>query len=387
MDRSAGGEDERRLHRRALVGLVHREQRAVLVEDRPGSVAADAEDVAIEHLAHGDCRRRRRARRWSRRGGAPPRPAGARPRGRRRVRGTASSSVNGPTPCAAGSQVGAAAERRAQVGGERAHVGARRARRRRSAARPARPRPRRPRTPSTVTGRASRSTSMPSRASSCSRRPPTFTAETIGGTCRIAGQPLGRDRRTSASVTPAMSWVARPRRRRRASRSRRRARPRRRRSCRSGERNRSSLVALRRRAPARRWRRDRACRRDRPCGCRAGPRLLATTSWLVQPAGLSTTTSPSGPAGRSATADPTGVECRAARPGQRSGHELGLLGLRTPGGVITPESAQDRPAPAARRPCWCWRLRSADVVVELLLVLDAHPGGLVRASCRPGDQV
>ena len=38
----------------------------------------------------------------------------------------------------------------------------------------------------TVTGRAARSTSMPSRASACRRRPPTLTAETIGGTCSMA---------------------------------------------------------------------------------------------------------------------------------------------------------------------------------------------------------
>ena len=86
------------------------------------------------------------------------------------------------------------AEQPAEVGGERADVGARRAvdldpQHERIIGRSTSSNRR------TVTGRAARSTSMPSRASSWRRRPPTFTADTIGGTCRMsAGQVLGRQR-------------------------------------------------------------------------------------------------------------------------------------------------------------------------------------------------
>ena len=52
----------------------------------------------------------------------------------------------------------------------------------------------------TSTVRAGRSTSIPSRASSCRRRPPTFTAETIGGTCAIRPVSVEAAARTSSSV-------------------------------------------------------------------------------------------------------------------------------------------------------------------------------------------
>src|SRR4051794_24997156 len=49
---------------------------------------------------------------------------------------------------------------------------------------------------------------MPARASSCRRRPPTCTADTIGGTCRIAPVNVIAAARTSSIDTPLMSWVA-----------------------------------------------------------------------------------------------------------------------------------------------------------------------------------
>ena len=75
---------------------------------------------------------------------------------------------------------------RPEVGGQRAHVGARRAVDLGPVAPPARPSSSTSRSggPSPVAG--SRSTSMPSRASSCRRRPSTLTADTIGGTCRMS---------------------------------------------------------------------------------------------------------------------------------------------------------------------------------------------------------
>ena len=78
---------------------------------------------------------------------------------------------------------------------------------------------RRHRTRTTVTGRGARSTSMPSRASSCRRLPSTLTADTIGGTCRMSPSEMlgddarGRRRRhaatcrTSPSPRPTASSV------------------------------------------------------------------------------------------------------------------------------------------------------------------------------------
>src|SRR4051794_20157275 len=60
----------------------------------------------------------------------------------------------------------------------------------------------------TVTGRASRSTSIPCRASSCRRLPPICTADTIGGTCRIAPVNVAAAARAASIVTGAMSCVA-----------------------------------------------------------------------------------------------------------------------------------------------------------------------------------
>ena len=56
----------------------------------------------------------------------------------------------------------------------------------------------------TVTRRGARSTSSPARASSCNRRPPTFTADTIGGTCSISPVSVAAAAATSAGET-AMS--------------------------------------------------------------------------------------------------------------------------------------------------------------------------------------
>ena len=53
----------------------------------------------------------------------------------------------------------------------------------------------------TVTRRGSRSTSMPSRASWCSRLPPTFSAETMGGTWSMVPVRLAAARRAASSVT------------------------------------------------------------------------------------------------------------------------------------------------------------------------------------------
>src|SRR3954470_10352856 len=51
----------------------------------------------------------------------------------------------------------------------------------------------------TVTGRGWRSTSMPSRASSCNRRPSTCTALTIGGICMIT--PVNRSAATARAIS------------------------------------------------------------------------------------------------------------------------------------------------------------------------------------------
>ena len=118
----------------------------------------------------------------------------------------------------------------------------------------------------TVTGRGARSTSIPSRASSCSRRPPILIADTIGGTCSIA--PV----RWSAATGAACSIVTR----RHVVRGGHLAGGVERRRldaehdladvvlARSSRRTAAAWSPCRRRRRARRWRRGRACRRDRP---------------------------------------------------------------------------------------------------------------------------
>ena len=176
---------------------------------------------------------------------------------------------------------------RAEVGGERADVGARRAGRPRSGSDPGStgsPTSKR----WTVTGRGLRSTSMPSRASSWRRFPSTFTADTIGGICRMS--PVRRSRLRPATVVerrrrPCPSVpVTSPRRR--AWRSRCRARPRPCSASPGSPRYCSSRVTLPTpssstpvasgsRVPE--WPTLRVPSR---------PRALATTSWLVQPGRL-----------------------------------------------------------------------------------------------------
>ncbi len=105
-------------------------------------------------------------------------------------------------------QVGPAAEQVPEVGGERADVRPRGALDLDAVDERVRPSVR-PRSGATVTGRASRSTSMPSRASSCRRRPPTCRAETIGGTWTIVPVRWSATAaRTASSVTSPMSWRA-----------------------------------------------------------------------------------------------------------------------------------------------------------------------------------
>ena len=53
---------------------------------------------------------------------------------------------------------------------------------------------------------ALRSTSSPARASSCRRRPPTFTADTIGGTCSMSPTNAGSARSTSSLVIGIGRW-------------------------------------------------------------------------------------------------------------------------------------------------------------------------------------
>ena len=180
-------------------------------------------------------RRRRRRRRRPRTGGVVTqglRRGEQRPPARPRSSGRASSSVNEPTAVRRRSRRWRpATEGVAEVGGQRAHVGARRAldlgphdaagRRWASTVEAvdgdragARARPRCPR--------------GPARAGACR---PTFTAETIGGTCRMS--PVSaRGRRLDVGEgrrRPCRGWPS-PRRRRRAWRSPPRARCRR---CRS----------------------------------------------------------------------------------------------------------------------------------------------------------
>ncbi len=61
----------------------------------------------------------------------------------------------------------------------------------------------------TTEGRGARSISMPSRASSCSRRPSTLSADTIGGTCMISPvRCCAATARACSRVTARMSNVA-----------------------------------------------------------------------------------------------------------------------------------------------------------------------------------
>ena len=188
-----------------------------------------------------------------------------------------------------------AAERVTEVGGQRAHVGARRALDVELDRRPARSSTGSTSKRWTVTGRGSRSTSMPSRASSWSRLPPTWTADTIGGTCRMSPVSGTRRRAARASAVTRRHVVGRgrPRRARRASSSRRRARSRRCRSCGSTVRKRSRRVTR----PTPSSSTPVASGSSVPewpiFRLRSSPRALATTSWDVQPASLSTTATPS----------------------------------------------------------------------------------------------
>ena len=138
-------------------------------------------------------------------------PGSRSPRGRSSISSSeqASSRVKGPTAVRRSSdQMGAPAQRRAEVCSQRADIGARRAvdgevvDQRivgRGDVEPGRCGP---------TSRFPFATSLPSRASSWSRFPSTFTADTIGGTLfDVADEALERLFLTSSTVT-SMSCVA-----------------------------------------------------------------------------------------------------------------------------------------------------------------------------------
>ena len=184
----------------------------------------------------------------------------------------------------------------AEVRGERADVGtlaaadgeprSPSAARRRGRTRGARARPPAPRA-------ARARPDSPARAASWSRRPPTRTAEYIGGTCSISPT-KPRERR-------ADRVLARARTRRRARRpgpprprcpSPRRTRPPPRTPCRRPRGTAGASPRRRRRPRGRRSPRDRACRCGRPSRARRARRTRCTTSKLVGPAGLSTTRTP-----------------------------------------------------------------------------------------------
>ena len=104
-------------------------------------------------------------------------------------------------------EVRAPTERDAEVGGERAHVGAAAALDQERCASGYAPGSNASTSKrSTCTGRGARSTSSPSRASSCRRRPPTFTADTIGGSCSMSPTNAGSARSTSSLVIGIGRW-------------------------------------------------------------------------------------------------------------------------------------------------------------------------------------
>ena len=215
------------LHRVAPVRLVHGQQRTGAVEHGPGAVA--------RHPARRDRARDRSAP--ARRGRRHPGPAPAPERldrrqqalGRQRLQRTRLVDPERRRPPAGAAPAGGR-RRRGRCRGRRPACGRRcpTSTRPRSGTRPGPP-ARRPSKAWTVTGPAPRSTSIPSRASSCSRRPSTFMADTIGGTCSMSPvERRPRPHRTSARSTPPCRRCRSPRPRRRASTSPRRAPPRRR---------------------------------------------------------------------------------------------------------------------------------------------------------------
>ena len=175
---------------------------------------------------------------------------------------------------------------------------------------------RRRRSGSPSTWRAARSTSMPWRASWWSRRPPTLTADTIGGICQMVPVSCGRGPagvlEGHVALVPAAGDLARgvqgawwPRRAR--------SRPRSTSAARSGTAaagwpgpspTSRTPVASGSRVPA--W---------PTFFCPNSRRQRATTSWLVIPAGLSTTARPSitGPGPRRSVGDSLGGSGRLGR--------------------------------------------------------------------------
>ena len=229
--RSARG--RRRPPRAEVTGVPVRRPRVRVVSRSAGQHARGHHAIGPGGLVDGQQRRRAgRAAPRARRPWRPPTPCRgpgrARPSApsRRRARPAAGRAAPGPgvrTWAAAKlvERVGLVDTERADAGpAQVAQVGAaaegsRRGRRPARARRcPSSSRPRSRNTPGspsgrrrhveavdTVTGRGRRSTSIPARASSCSRRPPTFAAETMGGTCSMTPVSVAAAARTSSRVT------------------------------------------------------------------------------------------------------------------------------------------------------------------------------------------
>ena len=235
----------------------------------------------------------------TRAGPAAPRPAAAAarapaPRARRprRCRTGRPTAAAGP---AGGPRRRARCRRRRPASGCRCPT----SRSRRSGTRPGPP-ARRPRRRRPAPAPAARSTSTPSRASSCSRRPSTFLADTIGGTCSMSPVSPAAAARTSSRSTAAMSHVpvtspeassvdvAVPST---TSPTYRLSSPDRNVSSRVARPTPSTSTPVASGSSVPEWPTLRVPSR---------PRALATTSCDVQPAGLSTTATPSGPSAAAA---------------------------------------------------------------------------------------
>jgi hypothetical protein len=199
----SGDEDQTGLHGARPVGHVHRQQRPGRIDHRPRSVEPGSAPStwAGQHRPVDAPAPRPRPR-------PPPasvpgrRPgAAARGRGSGRRWSPPRRPRTGPPVCRRSARRWAPPpRRRAQVGHQRADVGARRALHRRPGTRPAPP-ARRPRTgPRAPPPARARPRCRPGPARAAGGRA-TFLAETMGGTCSSAPVSLAAAARTSSSVT------------------------------------------------------------------------------------------------------------------------------------------------------------------------------------------
>ena len=153
-------------------------------DDRARLLGVDVDAFEVAHGGRRAAAPRRRVAPRSRRAGAPRR------------------AVNEPTRSAPQRRRGARSRRARRRGRRRASARRCRCRTRRRRRPPGTGRVRTPRRRSgrRARGRGARSTSSPARASSWRRRPPTFTADTIGGSCSMSPRKRGSARSTSSRV-------------------------------------------------------------------------------------------------------------------------------------------------------------------------------------------